>query len=148
MQVMKRDPEVQAYYSQCLEELQEQLTSFLSSTQSPQLLGRDVAKQKAAVASAPSKIHQGATADDGTGPMASSQAMQNIPEDTILDEQEGMRGSSAEDSDTGDDMDLDETPPLPSDPSRYCPRHLKQKLPLETIIIFGDQQELFDEDVK
>lgn len=107
MQVLQREPEVQAYYCQSLDQLQQELSSLLSNAASlpisPNKASEATPKQSASATPA-SSSRQGLAGDQD----AEQQS------EAILDEREGMRGSSAEDSDTGDDMDLDEDTPLPS----------------------------------
>ena len=129
-QVMTREAELRAYYSQSLQHLQKQISCLPSGTASLQRpsglhfqrFNRDMTGQGAASTATPVCLdQQGAATDQGSG-----QEMQGLGGDSTLDEREGMRGSSAEDSDTGDDMDLDEAPPLPSDSTRQALTNEKQ----------------------
>ena len=134
VQVLKREPELQAYYSRSLTHLEEEISSLSSSKGNRQVptnpaFSGDVTGQAAALTATPASLDlQGAATDQG-----SRQDLQGSLGDAILDEQEGMRGSSAEDSDTGDDMDLDEASPTPSHPTRQVRTYERQACAEESV---------------
>ncbi len=115
MQVLKREPALEKHYSQSLKRIQRELSGLLrgSTTQLPDgvlpPLSQDATMQSAGVSPAPLSVSQQASASD-----------QVLPGNSSLDKFDGTRGSSGDDSDTGDDMELDDTPPLPSNASRYA----------------------------